>query len=75
MRVVIHSFDFVFFLFRFNFVKLVILLLESGASVTVRNQRELTPLQYAHVRELNILKTNIIRIQSNQVIAPYPYVW
>ena len=30
-------------------MKLVILLLENGASVTVRNKRELTPLQYAHV--------------------------
>ena len=37
------------FFFRFNLVKLVILLLENGASVTMRNKRELTPLQYAHV--------------------------
>ena len=35
--------------FRFNLVNLVILLLENGASVTMRNKRELTPLQFAHV--------------------------
>ena len=53
---VIHSLDFLFFLFRFNFVKLVILLLDNGASVTVRNHRELTPLQYAQVRKFNLQK-------------------
>lgn len=49
---VIYIFDFLFFLLRFNFVKLVILLLENGASVTVRNVRQLTP---AHVRKLTDL--------------------
>ena len=61
---VIHSFDFLFFLFRFNLVKLVILLLDNGASVTVRNHRELTPLQYAHVRKLNLQKQKKKKIEK-----------
>lgn len=35
---------------RFNFFKLVNLLLENEASVTIRNKKQLTPLQYAQVR-------------------------
>ena len=35
--------------FRFNLVKHVNLFLENGASVTIRNKKELTPLQCAQV--------------------------
>ena len=40
-------------------MKLVILLLENGASVTMRNKRELTPLQYAHVITMDTVSTAV----------------
>ena len=54
MKIVIHQglADF-FFFHRWNYPDLVRLLLYYNSPVTARNKMQLTPLQYARVRDLS----------------------